>query len=125
MLSVCQPLDAALPCLTASFYNIQRNHRAQPHEDRAAVLGHLHLNRLPAAVPYPAASRTSANAWLMNVWRPWWIVRSARRSPPRQRQAVRKRLRSMCRPRPSLLLPSQTTLGSGSVAASVTSLALL
>src|SRR5882724_296043 len=50
---------------------------------------------------WPAASRTSAKvfppagAWLINVWRPWWIVSVVRRARPNTLHAVRKRRRSV------------------------------
>ena len=51
----------------------------------------------------PTASRTSASvrppakAWLMKVWRPWWMVRNSSRSSPKTLHAVRNRFRRVCR----------------------------
>src|SRR5438128_532702 len=51
----------------------------------------------------PAASQTSASglpparAWLINVWRPWWMVSDSRRAASKILHAVRKRLRSVWR----------------------------
>lgn len=45
----------------------------------------------------PVACCTSANAQLMKVWRPWWIVSARSRSSPSTRQAGRNRRRIACR----------------------------
>jgi len=68
----------------------------------------------------PAASRTSANvrpparAWLMNVCRPWWMVRLSSRLAPSTRHAVRNRFLRVCRENTSDSRPRRSDATNGS-----------
>jgi hypothetical protein len=75
----------------------------EPAQFPIVVHSHMEINArrqqacVPAAVLTSARLRPPTRAWLINVWRPWWIVRVRKRARPSTLQADRNRRRRAAR----------------------------